>query len=83
MRKRARKPLVESVRRNRGSNGWWLGQLTYAVDRPWYLPQTLTGIDDMEKMTPTDIQALARKYLRTDLAWKAEVLPAQTQAAAK
>ena len=73
--KRAREPLIEAGRRAQSSNGWWLGQLTYAVDRPWYLPQTLTQIDDMEKMTPADIQALARQYLRPEAAWKAEVVP--------
>ena len=75
--KRAREPMIEAARRNLSSNGWWLGQLTCAVDRPWYLPQTLSGIDDMEKVTPVDIQALARQYLRPELAWKAEVLPEQ------
>ena len=73
--KRAREPMIEAALRVRNSNGWWLGQLSYAVDRPWYLPQTLTGIDDLEKVTPADIQALARQYLRPELAWKAEVLP--------
>jgi zinc protease len=73
--KRAREPLIESGRRAQSNNGWWLGQLTYAVDRPWYLPQALTAIDDMEKITPADIQALARQYLRPELAWKAEVMP--------
>ena len=78
--KRAREPLIESERRAQSSNGWWVGHLIYAVDRPWYLPQTLTAIDDMEKITPADIQALARQYLRPELAWKAEVLPEQAQA---
>jgi zinc protease len=78
--KRAREPLVERMKRNMDSNDWWLDQLTYSVDRPWYLPQTLTAIDDMEKLTPADIQALAQKYLRPELAWKAEVVPEQAQA---
>jgi zinc protease len=72
---RARGPLIEEAKRSRNSNGWWLSQLTYAVDRPSSVPQILTSIDIMEKMTPTDVQALARKYLRPELAWKVEVLP--------
>jgi zinc protease len=71
---------LEAERRARDSNGWWLDQLAYAVDRPWEMAQTLTKIDDMEKITPADIQALARQYLRPDTAWKAEVLPEQAQA---
>ena len=80
--RRAREPLVEDARRGRNSNFWWLSELTFAVDRPWYVPQTLTAIDEMEAVTPADIQALARKYLRPEAAWKAEVLPAGTAAPA-
>ncbi|MDB5584203.1 MAG: insulinase family protein [Bradyrhizobium sp.] len=78
--KRARGPMIEVARRSRANNYWWMSQLTYAVDRPWYLPQTLTAIHDMERITPADIQALARQYLRPDTAWKAEVLPEQAPA---
>ncbi|MET0310174.1 MAG: insulinase family protein [Sphingomonas sp.] len=74
--KRAREPMVEAAKRSQNTNFWWLSQLTYAVDRPYYLPQTLTAIRDMEAITPADIQVLARKYLRPEAAWKAEVLPA-------
>lgn len=76
--KRAREPLVESARRGPNTNGWWLNQLTYIVDRPYYIPQTLTFIPQIEALTPADIQALARKYLRPEAAWKAEVLPEAT-----
>lgn len=73
--KRAREPLVESAKRGPSTNGWWLGQLTYVVDRPYYIPQINTFIPQVEALTPADIQALARKYLRPEAAWKAEVLP--------
>lgn len=73
--KRAREPLVEAARRAQNTNGWWLNQLTYIVDRPQYIPQTLTAVPQFEAMTPADIEALARKYLRPELAWKAEVVP--------
>lgn len=79
--KRAREPIIEGTKRNQATNFWWLNQLTFLVDRPWYEPQALTSIRDMEALTPADIQALARKYLRPDLAWKAEVLPANDGAA--
>ena len=78
--KRAREPMIESARRSQANNYWWLSQLTYAVDRPYYLPQTLTGIKDLEAVKPADVQALARRYLRPDTAWKAEVMPIQIQA---
>ncbi|MDB5702990.1 MAG: peptidase domain protein [Sphingomonas bacterium] len=80
--KRAREPLVEAAKRAQNTNGWWLGKLTYIIDRPYYVPQTLTGIRDLEAVTPADIQALARKYLKPDVAWKAEVVPAAEPAKA-
>jgi zinc protease len=73
--KRARAPLIESAKRGPNTNGWWLNQLTYIVDRPYYIPQTMTFIPQIEALTPADIQVLARKYLRPEAAWKAEVLP--------
>jgi zinc protease len=80
--KRAREPLVERIKRSQNANFWWAGQLTYIVDRPYYIPQTLTAIREMEAITPADIQALARKYLKPDLAWRAEVVPAADSAEA-
>jgi len=79
--KRAREPIIEGTKRGMTTNYWWLSQLTFLVDRPWYEPQALTSIRDMEALTPADVQALAKKYLRSDLAWKAEVLPAAKGAA--
>ena len=73
--KRAREPLVESARRGQNTNNWWLNQLTYIVDRPYYIPQTLTVVPQFEAITPADIQMLAQKYLRPETAWKAEVTP--------
>jgi len=81
--KRAREPLIEASRRGRNTNGWWLNQLTHIVDRPHYVAQTLTAIAEFEAMTPADIQALARRYLRPEAAWRAEVttdIPAKTAA---
>ena len=79
--KRAREPLLESAKRGQTTNFWWLNQLTFIVDRPWYEPQALTAIHDMEGLTPADIQALARKYLEPGKAWRAEVLPTDGVAA--
>ncbi|KEQ53394.1 M16 family metallopeptidase [Sphingobium chlorophenolicum] len=73
--KRAREPLVEHEKLAQKSNSWWLNKLVYAVDRPWYLPQSMTYAADLEAVQPADIQALARKYLRPELAWKAQVMP--------
>jgi zinc protease len=80
--KRAREPIIEGTKRGMTTNYWWLSQLTFLVDRPWYEPQALTSIGDMEALTPADIQALAQKYLQPGKAWRAEVMPADKGATA-
>lgn len=72
---RARTPIVERLRRAPAQNGWWFSSLAYLIDRPHYLPQVMSGIADVEAVTASDIQAMARKYLRSDTAWKAAVEP--------
>ena len=76
---RARLPVIESLRRSQASNEYWLAQLSDVAERPNDVEQTLTHISDLEAVTPADVQALARQYLRGDTAWKAIVVSAQAQ----
>lgn len=76
---RARLPVIESLRRAQAGNEYWMGQLADVAEKPSDLEQTLTHISDLEAVTPADIQALARQYLRDDTAWKAIVVSAQAQ----
>lgn len=76
---RARLPVIESLRRSQASNEYWLSQLSDVAERPADVEQTLTHIGDLEAVTPADIQALARQYLRADTAWKATVTASQGQ----
>ncbi len=78
---RARLPVIESLRRSQAGNEYWLAQLADVADQPSEVEQTLTHISDLEAITPADIQALARQYLRPDTAWRAVVV--STQAAAE
>jgi zinc protease len=73
--KRARAPMIESLRHEMNTNLWWVTNLTNVVDRPRIADEMLTGISVLEKVTPADVQAMARKYLRPDTAWRAEVTP--------
>jgi zinc protease len=57
--------------------------LLYIVDRPDDIPQILTTERDLEALTPLDVQALARKYLKPEAAWKAEVVPEAQPTATK
>jgi zinc protease len=76
---RARLPVIEALRRSQASNEYWLGQLSDVAGTPTDVEQTLTHISDLESVTPADVQALARQYLRDDTAWKAIVVSAQAQ----
>lgn len=73
---RARLPVIESLRRSQAGNEYWLGQLQDLASKPEALEQIQTHITDLEQLTPADIQAAARQYLRSETAWKAEVISA-------
>ncbi|HEY0928013.1 M16 family metallopeptidase [Brevundimonas sp.] len=76
---RARLPVIEALRRSQAGNEYWLGQLSEVAEKPGDVEQTLSHISDLEAVTPADVQALARQYLRDDTAWKAIVVSAQAQ----
>jgi zinc protease len=73
---RARLPVIESLRRSQAGNEYWLAQLSDVADRPEEVEQTLIHISVLEAITPDDIQAMARQYLRSDTAWRAVVVSA-------
>jgi len=73
--KRAREPMLAAIQRNRSSNGWWLNMISDAANKPARVQDMLNSTATLESVTPADIQALARQYLRPDKAWKAEVTP--------
>lgn len=77
---RARLPVIESLRRSQAGNEYWLTQLADVAARPSDVEQTLTHISDLEAITPADIQALARQYLRPDTSWRAVVVSSQAAA---
>jgi len=70
---RARLPAVEALRRSQAGNEYWLAQLSNVAARPQEVEQTVSHISDLEAVTPADIQALAREYLKSDTAWRATV----------
>lgn len=71
---RARAPMIESTRRSMNANYWWVGQLADVAIRPEAVEETLNTIPDLESVTPAIIQALARRYLRPDTAWRTTVV---------
>jgi zinc protease len=77
---RARLPVIESLRQSQASNEYWLLQLGDVATQPGDIEQIVTNISDLEAITPADIQALARQYLRPETAWRAVVVSANAPA---
>lgn len=72
---RARRPLVESLQRNRAGNEYWNGNLAGLQTDPTRLPAIRSAVSDLERVTPEDIQVAAQAYLTPDRAWRARVIP--------
>ncbi|RZI98160.1 MAG: insulinase family protein [Brevundimonas sp.] len=70
---RARAPVIESLRRSRADNGYWVGQLASAGRKPWILDEIRSHEADYESVTAADIQRLARQYLTPQTAWRLTV----------
>jgi zinc protease len=72
--------MVESLSRSRNDNGYWIGQLQDAQEKPASLDEIRHHVADLESVTPADIQRMAQTYLRPDHAWRAEVVSANAPA---
>jgi zinc protease len=72
---RARRPVVENLRREESGNAWWLGRLIGIQTRPEQLETIVRAIPDYEAATPADLMAAAQAYLRPGKAWRLEVVP--------
>ena len=75
--------LVDQLKQVRQTNGYWLGALSGAQTDPRRLDSVRTHIAHYAGVKPEDLMAAARKYLIADRAWKFEVLPEPTIAAAE
>jgi zinc protease len=73
---RARKPRIEAIQRARESNDYWLGQLSGAASDPRKLTAIREQITGLQRVTPADLQRVARQYLADDKAWTLSVTPA-------
>lgn len=72
---RARKPLVERVLQGRNTNGYWLSALTGIQADPRQMDALRSLVPTLEALTPADLQAAARRWLRDDRLWRLEVRP--------
>jgi zinc protease len=67
--------MQQLLARARTGNAFWMNQMEGATRDARYVQAMRSMADDMLKVTPADIQALAVKYLAPNRSWSAVVLP--------
>lgn len=81
--KRAVQPRIEALQRSQATNEYWLGQLGGAQTDPRRLASIREAITGLQRVTPADVQRVAREYLADAKAYRLVVTPeARTAAAA-
>ena len=70
---RARLSVIESIRRSRNTNGYWLNALDGFHDDPTQVEAVRNILTELESITPEEIQQAAQTYLLPDRAWRATV----------
>jgi len=73
---RAKKPRIEEAEKSRETNGYWISALSGAQTDPRRLDAIRSELPNMERITASDVQKTAQRYLRDDAQWKLEVTPA-------
>jgi zinc protease len=79
---RARRPLVDTLNRQRTGNAWWVANLPRIQTDPRVTAMITSQLSDYGSMTPADLQAVARAYLLPGRAFKLVVVPEAGAAAA-
>jgi zinc protease len=72
---RAVQPRVEAIQRSQATNEYWLGQLAGAQTDPRRLAAIRESIPGLRKVTPADVQRVAREYLVDAKAYRLVVTP--------
>jgi zinc protease len=72
---RAVKPRLATLAKAQQSNEYWIGQLIGAQTDPRRLDAVRSTISGLEKVTASDVQAAAKKWLVDSKAWKLVVVP--------
>ena len=70
---RARRPRIEALERSKQTNEYWQGQLVGAQEDPRRLDYIREAISGLQRVTPADIQRVARQYLTDDKIWRITV----------
>jgi len=59
---RAKQPLIETERKSRETNAFWMWRLAQVVRDPRIEDKTLTRVDRLSAVTPADVQAFIATY---------------------
>ncbi len=73
---RARRPLLTEYKDSERTNGYWVGVLVHAQEKPEALDWARTRLSDIAAITTAELSALAKKYLPRDRVSRATILPA-------
>jgi zinc protease len=60
---RAKQPLIEGQRKKLETNDYWTDKLTKITREPRVRDEALAELDNIQKVTAADVQALAAKYI--------------------
>jgi zinc protease len=71
--------MLESILQSRETNSYWLSVLSGVQADPRQLDAVRSLLPTLEALTPADVQAAARRWLRNDRLWRLEVRPLPTK----
>ena len=76
---RARTPLIEALPITQSTNEYWAEALREVLTKPHLIEQVRNSAAYYRAVSAADIQALARKYLKPEAAWRMTVTPASSR----
>jgi zinc protease len=79
---RAKKPALEALEKATATNEYWMNGLSGAQADPRRLDLLRSAQAGLERVSAADVQKAAQAYLRGDTAWKLEIRPKASVAAA-
>jgi zinc protease len=72
---RARQPLLTEYQESERTNGYWIGVLVHAQEKPESLAWARSRLSDIGTITTAELTALAKKYLPRDRVSRVIILP--------
>ena len=72
---RARKPIVEGLRKSQQTNEYWLNVLSIVQREPHELDLIRVAVSGLDTVTPASVQQAAQKWLKREKAWHLVISP--------